>query len=402
MTRRAPITLLVLCLAALTALAVPATAHPPDPEPAPASQGESPDIAVGMIIRGSDGLEVVRTRAPSVAAARQRLRALSGELGPVLAADAEVTLRTLQQEPERERQWALDTLEAERAWTITQGDGVVIGVLDSGADPGHPDLREALVPGVDLLDPSTQGLVDPNGHGTAVASVAGARLNGIGMAGLAPSASIMPLRVVNQEGLATSTDAAEGVIWAADHGADVVNISLGVAHSSAVLATAIDYAVDAGVTVVAAAGNYGTEGNPVTYPAALPNVIGVSATDASDAPATFSNSGDWVDLAAPGTDLVTATAGGGWSLASGTSLSAPLVSASAALLRAQTPGLDPATIRSTLLETATDVHTPGRDPQTGEGLVSPANALSASPAVPGLVPALLDRVGADPVSDPTR
>jgi hypothetical protein len=182
------------------------------------------------------------------------------------------------------------------------------------------------------------------------------------------------------DGTASSDDVAEGVIWATDNGADVINLSLGGPQPDSVLEAAVAYAADRGVVLVAAAGNSGDQGNPTIYPAAYADAVAVGATDRGDQPAVFSSSGAYVDLAAPGVDVVIPTLGGGWGFADGTSFSAPYVAASAALVLARHPGLPAADVVAHLEATAQDVAAPGRDPLTGAGRVAPAVALSVRPA----------------------
>lgn len=342
----------------------------------PAAASAGPAVEVAALVRGPDGVEVRRGVAPaaSAPAVLARLRRANG----VLAADVDVELRVFT-EPLRPYQWPLDRLEAERVWPSTLGAGAVVAVVDSGVDGTHPDLRGALVAGLDLIDPGGDGSVDAQGHGTGVAGAAAALLDGQGMAGLAPEVAIMPVRVVGADGTASSSDVAEGVVWAADHGADVVNVSLGGPEDSSVLREAAAYAVARGSTVVAAAGNEGESGNPIIYPAAYPEVIAVGATDRFDAVPAFSSSGDHVDLAAPGVEVVVPVPGPSWGYADGTSFAAPYVAAAAALLRAREPELSPAQVAARLAGTAEDLDAPGADPRTGRGLVDPVAALGAPP-----------------------
>lgn len=350
-------------------------------------------VEVGVLVEGPGGLEVRRTLAPDHAAADLLAGRLRGREG-VLAAEVDVELERLD-EPLRPQQWPLDRLEAERAWAVTRGAGTVVAVIDSGVDAAHPDLEGALLPGLDLVDPSGDGRTDPEGHGTAVAGVIAARENDLGIAGLAPEVMVLPVRVTDENGTAGSTDVAEGMIWATDHGADVLNLSLGGPEPNALLEQAVAYAVERGVVVVAASGNSGAQGNPTIYPAAYPAAVAVGATDRADQAAVFTSSGDWVDLAAPGVDVVVPTLGGGWGLAAGTSFAAPHVAAAAGLLLARNPDLAPADVAAHLTGTAQDVAAPGRDPQTGAGLVAPVAALAAAPAQARPGTPRLQRVGRD-------
>jgi len=351
-------------------------------------------VTVSALVQGPEGLEVMQATAPSEAYGEGLVDRWQQD-EDVVTADVDTTLR-LAAEPLRPKQWGLDRLEAELAWATTAGEGAVVAIIDSGVDGNHPDLAAALVPGLDTIDPSQDGTVDTHGHGTAVAGVAGARLNGAGMVGLAPAARIMPIRVVGSDGLASSSNVAKGILWAVDHGADVINLSLGAPESNAVLAQAVDTAMAAGVVVVAAAGNLGEQGNPVVYPAAQPGVLAVAATMQDDDAAPFSGSGSWVDIAAPGVQIMAPMAGGGHGYTHGTSMASPFVSAAAALVLSLAPDLSTEQVFTQLTTTSDDVGPLGFDDATGHGVVAPTAALADPPEGPPLpepVPA--------PTTDPT-
>lgn len=272
----------------------------------------------------------------------------------------------------RRRQWGMSLLAVEEAWRLSTGRGVVVAVVDSGVDGDHPDLAAAMTQGANTRrdhgdrSPATR---DGNGHGTHIAGIIAARSrNRVGVVGVAPRARIMPVKVLGADGSGWTSDVVEGIVWAVDHGADVVNLSLG-APAAEWMAPAIRYAVARGVTVVAAAGNDASR-QPL-YPAAFPGVIAVSALDPSGRAAAYSNRGATVDLAAPGTNIVS-TVPGGYGLMSGTSMAAPHVAGVAALVQSLDPGADPATI---LLRTAADLGLPGRDNRYGHGRVAPSAAL---------------------------
>jgi hypothetical protein len=236
------------------------------------------------------------------------------------------------------------------------------------------------VSGWDFVDRGT-GWYDPNGHGTHVAGVIAALAgNGIGGAGLAQGVRILPVRVLNPAGAGSDADLANGIVWAADHGAKVINLSVGSAQYSPAEAAAAAYATQRGALLVSASGNYRTSGNPVMYPAAFPNVIGVGASDSENAIASFSNTGSYVDLAAPGVGIVS-TYRGGYSSMDGTSAATPMVSASAALVRAADPGLSPAQVTAILEQTALDIESPGKDAASGYGLVQPLAAVKRALAI---------------------
>jgi subtilisin family serine protease len=216
-----------------------------------------------------------------------------------------------------------------KAWDVTQGSSkVVVGLLDTGVDANHPDLRGALVPGWDFIgndaDPA-----DDHGHGTAVAGVIGARSNNhVGGAGICWRCLLMPVKVLDSKGSGDDTLIAAGVVWATDHGAQVINLSLGGPGSSVELTNALSYANAKGVIVVAAAGNAGV--TTQFFPAADPRVVSVAATTVADQRFSWSNFGSWVRLAAPGCNVATIL-GGGYGTFCGTSSATPLVSGLVAL-----------------------------------------------------------------------
>jgi serine protease len=291
----------------------------------------------------------------------------------------------------RSLQWALDRLAADAAWALQTGTGQTVAVVDTGVDGTHPDLAPRLLPGADFIDVGGDGRIDPNGHGTHVAGIIGAVANNAqGIAGLAPTASILPVRVLGADGSGWTSGVADGLIWAADHGAAVANLSLSGSTPDSVLATAVQYAQSKDVVVVAAAGNERQNGNPVRYPAAFPGVLAVAATDSADGSASFSSTGSYVGIAAPGYDIVATypVARGGYVSLSGTSMASPYAAAAAALIRAHGPGLTATQVVDTMVATASDLGPVGRDDEFGAGLIDVIAALEAAgyvgpPAVPG-------------------
>jgi serine protease len=290
-------------------------------------------------------------------------------------------------DPGRSQQWGLDRLDADSAWDVTAGGGVVVAVVDSGVDGGHPDLAGRLTTaGYDFVTGGGDGRVDENNHGTHVAGViAAVRGNSVGVAGLAPRARIMPIRVLDAQGSGWSSDIARGITYAVDHGAEVINLSLGGPHQDSVTASAVEYALSKGVTVVAAAGNERKNGSPTTYPAAYPGVVAVASIDKGDGSSPFSNTGAYVDLAAPGGRILS-TVVDGYGFMSGTSMAAPFVSATAALAVDAARG-DTADVVQAMIGTAADLGPDGRDDQFGHGLVSPSATLRAVSAADEQPPA---------------
>jgi hypothetical protein len=259
------------------------------------------------------------------------------------------------------------------AWDLMPGgDDRVLAVVDSGVDPTHPDLAGRLVPGRDIRgdddDPS-----DAFGHGTEVATVAAAAVDGTGMAGVAPRGKILPVRVAGADGNSTDAEIAEGITWAADHGADVINISMGGPVSTGVLKAAVEYAQRLDVLIVAAVGNQGSAF--VTYPAAYEGVVGVGATGSDGHRAGFSNYGPSVDVAAPGVDILAGSIDHRYHLRDGTSFSAPMVAAIALGLRGAFPGEPAAAIAERLRTGARDTGPLGFDDYYGAGVVDALGAL---------------------------
>jgi flagellar hook assembly protein FlgD len=232
----------------------------------------------------------------------------------------------------------LDAIAAPSAWDVHRGDpAVTIAVVDSGVDVNHQDLS-GRVNGTYNAVTHTSDVTDELGHGTFVAGVAAATGdNGVGIAGASMGATVMAVKVADSNNQIFTDAEADGIIWAVDHGAQVINLSLGSAGYDQLETDAVAYAVANDVLVVAAAGNDGT--STPNYPAALPNVVAVGATDAAGQRASFSQHGSWVTVAAPGTDITgTAPVAGSdffspeYDVSNGTSFSTPLVSAEAALL----------------------------------------------------------------------
>jgi type VII secretion-associated serine protease mycosin len=290
----------------------------------------------------------------------------------------------------RDDQWQLGLLGAERAWQMATGAGVTVAVIDSGVASTHPDLAGQVLPGLDLVDRTGNGSNDAVGHGTTVAAlIAGRGDDRNGVVGLAPGAKILPVRVLDSHNsYDDARTVAEGVRWAVDHGADVINMSLGGASASAALAEAIDYAFAKDVVVVACVGNVSTSGpTEVWYPAREPGVLAVTALAPGATTPLWQGSltGEQSVLSAPGADLVGARPDGYWRV-QGTSFAAPLVSASAALLRSRWPDLSAANVVARLISTARDLGAKGRDDKYGFGLVDPVAALTAQVPIVGANP----------------
>jgi thermitase len=297
-------------------------------------------------------------------------------------------------------QWGPRQIDAPAAWTVVTGTSkIIIAIVDSGIKLDHEDLvarrwiNLAEIPGNYIDDDGNGQIDDVNGwhfyqrwtgttyvsaenanvqddygHGTHVAGIAAAAANnGTGITGVAPGARIMPIKVLDQFGTGWYSDIAAGIIYAADNGARVINLSLGGTADSQTLRAAVDYARSRGALVVAATGN---TGGAILYPAAYDPVLAVAATDQSDQIAYFSNRGPQVDVAAPGVDIYSTWPWvSGYFTKSGTSMAAPHVAGLAALIRSERPDLAVDQITQIITSTARDVEDPGWDAVTGWGRI---------------------------------
>jgi subtilisin family serine protease len=350
----------------------------------------------------------------------------------VISVEPDSQVKSLAAPPYFSSQWGLTTVAAESVSGSTQGSGIVVAVVDSGVDASHPDLAGLVIDGVDYRDGlsyvnfetgliddcvsytdadysgtgrtkpihADYGKYDPNGHGTHVAGIISS--NGIGVKSVAPQARIMPVRVLSEQGGGDISDVACGVIYAANNGAHVINMSLGSRTDSSALRAAVAYAVSKDVVVVAASGNNGTTGLPM-YPAALPDVIGVGAiSNSSGQPvASFSNRGDFVDVVAPGVGIWSTCSAPyfTWTDAedgaqqspcknfdsdsmyeslSGTSMATPFVAGLAALVLSFDQSLRYSDVISIITSSAVDKGSAGYDQIYGFGLINAPAAIQKS------------------------
>ncbi|MFI1994348.1 S8 family peptidase [Actinoplanes sp. NPDC020271] len=281
----------------------------------------------------------------------------------------------------RGQQWDLTTMRATDAWARSTGAGVTVAVIDTGVDGSHVDLTGKVLTGWDAIADKSGGNTDPNGHGTHVAGTIGAVTgNTIGVSSVAPDTRILPVRVLGADGSGYMSDAAEGIVWAADNGAQVINMSIGSSSQLSSVSNAVTYARSKGVTVVAAAGNERAGGSPTSYPAADAGVIAVAATDSADKVASYSNAGSYVDVAAPGSAIVStypSALGRSYAGMSGTSMASPHVAGLVALLKAAQPSLTPDQVEQAIEKSAVDLGTAGRDNDFGYGRVDAVAALAA-------------------------
>lgn len=408
----------------------------------------APGVTVAEVAPGG-GLRIRSVPAASLRAA-ERLAGRLAEAPGVLAADVDVPVHALgtpetTREPAapepavgdaataaataatgeglRRHQWALDAVDAEGVWAGGTARAQVVAVVDSGVDGTHPDLTGAVLPGATFLADAARTRrdgwvtkdecpipVDENdgkaldrygacAHGTHVAGIVAALAgNGTGVAGLGRDARVLPVRVLGVDGSGRSSDVAQGIGWAVDSGATVINLSLGSRGRSTVVTAALRYAAKRGVAVVAAAGNEYEQGNPVTYPAAEKGVLGVAALTPRRQRARFSAVGRFVDVAAPGVDILSTTPGGAYLFMQGTSMAAPYAAAAVALVRAFRPALSGPAAADLVRRSARDLGRPGRDDESGSGLIDVHAARTALKAAsPAPAPVRLDPPTGRPV-----
>ena len=284
--------------------------------------------------------------------------------------------------PVQDTPWGVGKIEAPFVWTgyLLRGAGVDVGIIDTGIDMDHPDLKANVKGGWNCIA-ETANFDDDNGHGSHVAGTVAGVDNTIGVIGVAPSANLWGIKVLNRSGRGTTSDIIEGMQWAIDHDLDVINMSLGTSSYVEAYEIATDAVLDAGVIMVCSAGNSGPAENTVGYPAAFEGVIAVAATDSADVVASFSSRGEQVDVAAPGVSIFSTTKSGGYTTMSGTSMAAPHVTGTVALmLNSADPNNDgtwtPLEAELRLEDTALELGEPDFDTAYGWGRIVAPMAVS--------------------------
>ncbi|WP_228472691.1 type VII secretion-associated serine protease mycosin [Streptomyces cyaneochromogenes] len=297
--------------------------------------------------------------------------------------------------------WSLQRVVLDQLWQDTKGKGVKVAVIDTGVNTVNGQLKGgAVANGKDYLSKGGTGKTDQVGHGTKVAGIIAARpIDGTGFVGLAPEATIIPIRQNDDQGSGNVGTMINAIIWAAQQGADIINISQDTASKMPpkvddAFRAAVQYAQEKDALIVAAAGNNGADGKiKETYPAAYEGVLAVAASDRNNARAPFSQSGKFVGVAAPGIDMVSTVPVGGHCVDQGTSFAAPYVSGVAALIRAKHRDWNYKQVITQIEQTA-DRTKPNRDDFVGWGVVDPAAAVNDDTTAPSEDGPKPDQVGA--------
>lgn len=301
---------------------------------------------------------------------------------------------TVPNDPQYEGSWGVGAIKAHHVWPATRGTGVKVAVIDTGVYADHPDLEGRVLQGADIVNGDSDA-TDDHGHGTHVAgTIAAVADNGIGVAGVAPEALIIPIKVLGKDGTGTNEGIANGILKAAELGARVINMSLGGPDNSRTLADAIASVQAKGVIVIAAAGNDNV--STPFYPAANEGVIGVAAVDRTDTKASFSNFGAVVDIAAPGTSILSTSFNGTYISLHGTSMASPHVAGTAALLVAKYPSLKSGQLARLLQKSGRSAS--GFQMETQPRVVDAAAALDEAPNMDLVPPSKVTGLAAKPAA----
>ncbi|KOV87233.1 type VII secretion-associated serine protease mycosin [Nocardia sp. NRRL S-836] len=304
--------------------------------------------------------------------------------------------------------WTQQLLDLKNAWTHSTGAGVTVAVVDSGVDADHPQLRGKVLSGRDFVLPGAgRGDFDCASHGTAVASIiAASAAPGVGFRGIAPDARVLPVRVTEREfsdsgdPIPLNPDAvANGIRFAADQGVKVINLSLSGYGDYTAIRDAVAYAQSKDVLVVAAVGNRAELGLVASYPASYDGVLGVGSIDIEGARSRSSQTGAYVDLVAPGEDVLAAAGRAGHNYWQGTSFAAPVVAGTAALVRSRWPDLPAPQVAARIVATADPARGGRGSAEYGAGVVDPYRAVTErlTDSKPAVVPAVVP-VPPDPVA----
>lgn len=262
--------------------------------------------------------------------------------------------------------YGVKQIQAPKAWSTSTGYRIKIGVIDTGADYYHPDLRQSLAKGINLLNRHMLPF-DDNGHGTHIAGTIAAANGTEGMIGVAPRATIYPVKAFDHNGSAYVSDIIQGIDWCIRSRMHLINMSFGMKTRSKALLDIVNKAYISGISIIASSGNDGKRRN-IDYPAKYPQTISVGATDRNRRIASFSNRGEYIDIYAPGDKIISSWTHGKYHEMSGTSMATSHVSGAIALLLAQNPDLQPAEIKALLQQTATPLRNKRGQRRSGDGL----------------------------------
>jgi len=277
--------------------------------------------------------------------------------------------------------WGVKLLGVPSLWRETKGEGIKVGVLDTGIALEHPDLKSAILEARDFTR-STSQAYDAQGHGTHVSGIIAARRNANGIVGVAPESKIIMAKVLNDEGSGTSADIVAGIRWAVETGADILSMSLGSPEPDGEIHQALLLAISKGVFVITAAGNEGPDLDTVGYPAGFPEMVAVGSIDRQKKLSSFSSRGRQVDIVAPGDQITSCYPPRSYAVLSGTSMATPFVSGVVALMLAKhrkLGGKTPIETQQDLIEhlcrSADDAGKAGFDPLYGCGIINPAKLM---------------------------
>lgn len=282
-------------------------------------------------------------------------------------------------DPDYEFQWGVTYTESNKAWSlVNQKKTVKVAIVDTGVDYNHPDLKNRVLTelGYNFVG-NNKDVMDDNWHGTHIAGIIAAEMNNNqGITGIVGplDVKIIPIKVLDKNGQGDSPIIAEGIKYAANKGADIINISIGFKEKDIYIEEAVDYANKKGVLVIAAAGNDNSNSD-LYSPAGDKGVFTVSAVDSSYSKASFSNYGSTVMVAGPGVDIISTAPGNSYEYRNGTSMAAPAVAGVAAMLKAENPKLTPEEIQKILIESSKDIMANGKDDYSGYGFVNAYKAV---------------------------
>ena len=346
----------------------------------PGGPGSVPVVVTSLDPAGRP--EIHSILAANVDEARHEVEAISTDSvakgQQVVSVEPESELHTVgsavTNDPYRASQWSLTQLDFESTWSTGDGTGVCVGVVDSGIALNHPDLSGKVAASADWTG---EGVSSYGNHATHVAGIIAAKPNNSqGIVGAAPGVSLLNAKALSAAlGEGTTSGVAQAIVWAVDNGAGVINASIGGNSGSSALLQAINYAQAHDVVIIASGGNDGLKGNSSSWPASYEWPIATASITDTGALSPFSTQASYIDIAAPGSSILSTLTSSRYGYMSGTSMAAPHVAALAALARAAHPSESATQIRSRIENTATDSGSAGWDSSFGWGVISPSAAV---------------------------